>query len=88
VNFSRINDPVVQAALDEGRVSTESATLEEAYTDFNLAMAEGIYVVPAWYSIWGLVSKGITGQSGAPLPDGSKPLVLNGRFPVDALCTK
>jgi hypothetical protein len=51
-------------------------------------MAEAVYNVPAWYSEWALVSKGVKGQAGAPLPDGSKPLVLNARFPVDSLCKK
>ena len=51
-------------------------------------MAKGIYNIPAWYSEWALASKGVTGQAGAPLPDGSKPLALNGRFPVDTLCKK
>jgi peptide/nickel transport system substrate-binding protein len=88
VNFSKFDDPTVQAALDAGRVSTDPDKLNVAYEDFNKAMAKGIYNVPAWYSTWALASKGITGQSGAPLPDGSKPLVLNGRFPVDALCKK
>ena len=37
---------------------------------------------------WALASKGVKGQAGAPLPDGSKPLALNARFPVDTLCKK
>ncbi|MBM3658353.1 MAG: ABC transporter substrate-binding protein [Actinobacteria bacterium] len=88
VNFSKFDDPNVQAALDAGRTSTDPAALAEAYTTFNEAMGKGVYVVPAWYSIWGLASKGITGQAGAPLPDKSKALVLNGRFPVETLCKK
>ncbi|MFA5883342.1 MAG: ABC transporter substrate-binding protein [Acidimicrobiia bacterium] len=88
VNFSKFDDPNVQAALDAGRTSTDPAALTKAYTDFNKAMAAGVYVVPAWYSIWALASKGLTGQGGAPLPDGSKALVLNGRFPVETLCKK
>ena len=88
INFGRINDPAVQAALDAGRTSTDPAALEKAYSDFNTAMGAGEYVVPAWYSTWGLASKGVTGTGGAPLPDGSKPLVLNGRFPVETLCKK
>jgi len=88
VNFSKFDDPAVQAALDSGRTATDDATLEKAYQDFNKAMAKGIYNVPAWYSEWALASKGVTGQAGAPLPDGTKPLALNGRFPVDTLCKK
>ena len=88
VNFSKFDDPNVQAALDAGRVSTDPAALQTAYTNFNKAMAAGVYVVPAWYDTWALASKGITGQAGAPLPDGSKVLVLNGRFPVETLSKK
>jgi len=88
VNFSKFDDPNVQAALDAGRTSTDPAALQQAYTSFNKAMAAGVYVVPAWYSTWALASKGITGQGGAPLPDGSKALVLNGRFPVETLAKK
>jgi peptide/nickel transport system substrate-binding protein len=86
INFSKFDDPAVQAALDAGRVATDDAALAKAYQDFNKAMAQGVYNVPAWYSEWALVSKGVKGQGGAPLPDGSKPLTLNGRFPVDTLC--
>jgi len=88
VNFSKFDDPTVQAALDQGRTSTDDAALTKAYQDFNRAMAKGIYNIPVWYSEWALASKGVTGQNGAPLPDGSKPKVLNGRFPVDTLCKK
>jgi peptide/nickel transport system substrate-binding protein len=88
VNFSKFDDATVQAALDAGRTSTDDATLEKAYQDFNRAMAKGIYNIPVWYSEWALASKGVTGQAGAPLPDGSKPKSLNGRFPVDTLCKK
>ena len=59
-----------------------------ALHQFDKAMAAGIYNVPVWYSEWALASKGVTGQSGAPLPDGGKQLVLNARFPVDSLCKK
>jgi peptide/nickel transport system substrate-binding protein len=88
INFSKFDDPTVQAALDSGRTSTDDEALQKAYEDFNRAMAAGVYNVPAWYSEWALASKGVTGQAGAPLPDGSKPLALNARFPVDSLCKK
>jgi peptide/nickel transport system substrate-binding protein len=88
INFSKFDDPTVQAALDAGRTSTDDEALQKAYEDFNKAMAAGVYNIPAWYSEWALASKGVTGQAGAPLPDGSKPLALNARFPVDSLCKK
>jgi peptide/nickel transport system substrate-binding protein len=88
INFSKFDDPTVQATLDTGRTATDDEALQKAYEDFNKAMASAVYNVPAWYSEWALVSKGVKGQSGAPLPDGSKPLVLNARFPVDSLCKK
>ena len=88
VNFSKFDDPTVQTALDAGRTSTDDAALNKAYQDFNKAMATGVYNVPVWYSEWALASKGVTGATGAPLPDGSKQLVLNARFPVDSLCKK
>lgn len=88
VNWAKFDDPNVQSALDSGRTSTDPAALDQAYDDFNAAMGEGLYLVPAWYSTWGLASKDVTGQGGAPLPDGSKALVLNGRFPVETLCKK
>ena len=88
VNFSKFDDSTVQTALDSGRTSTDDAALSKAYQDFNKAMAAGVYNIPVWYSEWALASKGITGASGAPLPDGSKQLVLNARFPVDSLCKK
>jgi peptide/nickel transport system substrate-binding protein len=86
VNFSRFDDPNVQRALDAGRVSVDPATLVSAYEDFSRAMEDGLYAIPAWYNTRALASRGLRGQSGAPLPDGSKPLAVAGRFPVDALC--
>jgi peptide/nickel transport system substrate-binding protein len=88
VNFSKFDDPAVQAALDAGRTSTDDEALSVAYENFNKAMAAGVYNVPVWYSEWALASKGVKGASGAPLPDGGKQLVLNARFPVDSLCKK
>lgn len=85
VNFGRIDDPTIQTALDNGRVSTDEAARTKAYEDFNKAMAAGVYLVPAWYSQWAIATKSVSGIQGAPLPDGTKQKFMNARVPVDGL---
>jgi hypothetical protein len=40
------------------------------YQDFNRAMAEGVYVVPAWYVTWTIGSQTDVELGVVPLPDG------------------
>ena len=86
VNFGKIDDPTMQAALDTGRSALDDSTANTAYEDFNKAMMTAPYVVPAWFVNWTIASKSsVKGQLGAPLPDGSKPKFMYGRIPVDGL---
>lgn len=85
VNFGKIDDPAMQTALDTGRSALDEATANTAYQDFNKAMMSAPYVIPAWFVNWTIASKGVKGQLGAPLPDGSKPKFMYGRIPVDGL---
>lgn len=85
VNFGKIDDATVQASLDAGRAALTTADGKAAYEDFNKAMMGSPWLIPAWFVDWTIASKGMGGILGAPLPDGSKPLYLYGRIPVDGL---
>lgn len=85
VNFGRIDDPTIQAALDTGRTATDEAARTKAYDDFNKAMGAGVYLVPGWYSQFAIGTKNVAGVKGAPLPDGSTQKFMNARIPVDGL---
>jgi peptide/nickel transport system substrate-binding protein len=71
VNFSRINDPVINQLLDQGRVTTDPAKRIQIYRDLNRRFASQLYETWTWYQTWGVgAQRNIAGLSGGPLPDG------------------
>jgi ABC-type transport system substrate-binding protein len=71
VNFSRINDPVVDQLLDQGRVTTDPAKRVEIYRNLNRRFASQLDEFWTWYQTWGVgAQKNIGGLGGGPLPDG------------------
>jgi len=82
INFPRIDDPAMQTALVDGR---SAADADADYVTMNKEMGAGQYIIPGWFVDWTIVSKGVKGILGAPLPDGSQPRFMYGRIPVDAL---
>jgi peptide/nickel transport system substrate-binding protein len=70
-NFSRIDDPEINRALDEGRVQTDPAVRNEIYQSISRRFAEKVWSVWLSYSEWGIgLSKDVHGVFSAPLPDG------------------
>jgi len=91
VNFGRINDPVIDRLLDEGRVELDPAKRVAIYRQLNRRFQEQLYNLWAWYAIWAVgYQNDVAGVKGAPLPDGhGKPFALfGGIVPLAALTKK
>jgi peptide/nickel transport system substrate-binding protein len=83
LNFAGFNNETTQALLDRGRAESELPVVKKTYQDFNRAMAEGLYLVPAWYVDWTIGYQRDVKLTLPPLPDGGgKPLFVYGRLPV------
>ena len=80
VNFGRINDPVIDRLLDEGRVETDPAKRTATYKDLNRRFAKELYNLWAWYTLWAIgYQNDVGGVKGPPLPDGGgNPFALFG----------
>jgi peptide/nickel transport system substrate-binding protein len=80
VNFGRINDPKIDALLEQGRVETDPAKRVEIYKDLTRAFARGFYNLWVWYQFWAVgYQNDVTGVVGPPLPDGGgRPFPLFG----------
>jgi ABC-type transport system substrate-binding protein len=86
VNFGGFNDPTTQGLLDSGRALTDINEIQENYQDFNKAMAEQVYLLPAWYVNWTIGAQPNVKLTLPKLPDGGgKPLFVYGRIPVHGL---
>jgi len=88
VNFGRIDDPVIDRLLDEGRVETDPDKRTEIYKDLNRRFQTQLYNLWAWYQLWAIgYQNDVGGVQGPPLPDGGgKPFALfGGVIPVLAL---
>jgi peptide/nickel transport system substrate-binding protein len=88
VNFGRINDPVIDRLLEEGRVETDRAKRVEIYRDLNRRFATQLYNLWAWYTLWAVgYQNDIGGVKGPPLPDrGGRPFPLfNGVIPLTGI---
>ncbi len=83
LNFGGFNDDTTQSLLEEGRGETDLAAIKKTYVDFNKAMAEGLYLVPAWFVDWTIGYSPDVKLTLPKLPDGGgKPLFVYGRIPV------
>jgi peptide/nickel transport system substrate-binding protein len=86
VNFGGFSDPATQALLDQGRAQTDINEIQQTYQDFNKAMAEAVYLLPAWYVNWAIGSQPNVKVALPKLPDGGgKALFVYGRIPVIGL---
>ena len=88
VNFGRINDPVIDRDLEQGRVEIDPAKRIAIYKDLNRRFQKELYNLWAWYGLWALgYQNNVTGVQGPPLPDGGgKPFPLfDGIAPLLAL---
>jgi peptide/nickel transport system substrate-binding protein len=74
VNFGRINDPLMDKLLDEGRTEPDQAKRKKIYEDLNREFGKKVWNVWAWFTPWAIAeNKNVHGILGPNLPDGSKP---------------
>jgi peptide/nickel transport system substrate-binding protein len=88
VNFGRINDPVIDRDLEQGRVETDPAKRTAIYKDLNRRFQKELYNLWAWYSLWAVgYQNDVSGVKGPPLPGGGgRPFALfNGLIPLLSL---
>lgn len=74
VNFGKIDDPDLQALLDQGRAAPTAEEATAIYEDLNRLFAERLYNIWQAYTIWAIGSSPeVRGVLGPDLPDGGKP---------------
>lgn len=72
LNFSRINDPEVDALLATARSETDPAKRAAAAEDINRNFAKNCYQIPTSWTLWGTPHKpNIKGLASFTLPDGT-----------------
>ncbi len=70
VNFNHVDDPQINAALDKGRTSPNTADRKAAYEDFNKRMSSQAYNLWTWYTDWFIAhTDNVHGIVGPNLPD-------------------
>ena len=56
LNFMRLNDPMIDAALDTARSSLDEAERTAAAEEINRTFAEKCYAIPLSWTLWGVLS--------------------------------
>jgi len=74
-NFARIDDPEIDAALDQGRIETDPVKRRQIYEGLSRRFAEKVWNVWLTYTEWGIaLSPHVHGVLNADLPDGGGPV--------------
>ncbi len=74
VNLGRIDDPEMDALLEEGRSETDPDRRSEIYQDVNRIFGERVYNLWQSFTRWAVASgTDVHGLLDTPLPDGSAP---------------
>ena len=77
-NFGRIDDPELDAALEEGRTSPDPATRRTAYEQVAKLLTDRNYIIWNWYDEWAMSAGDGVHQLGYyTLPDGSEGAGMN-----------
>jgi peptide/nickel transport system substrate-binding protein len=72
LNFGRLKDPVIDAALDDAHVTPDPAKGEADAEAVNRQFAKECWNIPISWQVWGLVSKPtVHGLDGATFPGGT-----------------
>ena len=72
VNFSHINDPVIDHDLDAARTTTNPQQRIALYRNLNERFSSQVYELWAWYNKWAVASQtNVQGLTTSPLPDGN-----------------
>ncbi len=75
-NFGRINDPELDALLDEGRSESDPEARAQVYENINKLFGEKVYNLWLNWSQWDVATAtDVFGVYGPPLPDGSDPFL-------------
>ena len=74
LNFGRLKDPQIDAALNTARTNPDAAAQVKAAEDANRQFASQCYIIPTTWALWGIVSNPrVQGLSTATFPDGKTP---------------
>jgi peptide/nickel transport system substrate-binding protein len=74
LNFGNIDDPEINALLDEGRSSLDEQRRQEVYEEINREFGAEAYNQWINWVRWSIASAtGVEGVPGPQLPDGSQP---------------
>ena len=87
-NFARLNDPVLNDALTQGRVETDPVKRREIYERIPRRFAEKVYSIWLTYAEWGIgLAPNVHGVMSAELPDDGGPVFtgIAGGHPVHAM---
>jgi peptide/nickel transport system substrate-binding protein len=88
LNSMRINDPVIDEALDVARTNPDRAAREEAARTLNRRHAEQVYLWPWSWTMWGVATQPyVNGIERNVLPDGTQGigLAFAGRHQVNQI---
>jgi len=73
-NFSGINDPQIDADLDQGRVEPDPEKRKALYEDLNRQFAKNAYNIWNWFTLWAIgFDTKVHNILGPKLPDDSAP---------------
>jgi peptide/nickel transport system substrate-binding protein len=70
LNFGRLNDPVINDLLDQSRSEADPDVRRGLAEEINRQFASQCWILPAWYTKWGVIHDGVGGIGNSPLPDG------------------
>ncbi len=71
VNFGRFNDPIINANLEKGRISSDREVRKSAYEAINHQFAKEAWNIYLWFAPWAVAeAANVHGILGPPLPDG------------------
>ena len=74
MNFGRINDPVIDKLLDQGRAEPDPAKRKTIYEDLNREFAKQVWNVWAWFTPWAIAeAKNVHGILGPTCPTATPP---------------
>jgi peptide/nickel transport system substrate-binding protein len=72
LNFGRLNDPVIDDALDAARSATSDEEATAAAETVNRQFAKNCYYIPTSWTLWGIISDpGVQGLGTFVMPDGT-----------------
>jgi len=79
LNIARNKNPKIDAALDQGRMSTDEATRKQAYADLQRQFTADLPYIWINHALWAVAAgNSVRGITNGPLPDGQPSLPIGG----------